>query len=89
MVALGGGGQFFMGEVPLYPEAGPSPEAGSSKTHFLLWYRGTSLARKHTSLGPYRRPMPRVLGGPRGGRDTPVSHSTGRVRSPADNFVLS
>ena len=26
-------------------------------------YRGTSLARKRTLLGPYRRPMPRVLGG--------------------------
>ena len=26
-------------------------------------YRGTSLIRKLTPLGPYRRPMPRVLGG--------------------------
>ena len=26
-------------------------------------YRGTSLIRKRTSLGPYRRPLPRVLGG--------------------------
>ena len=26
-------------------------------------YRGTSLTRKRTSLEPYRRPMPRVLGG--------------------------
>ena len=25
-------------------------------------YRGTSLARNHTPVGPYRRPMPRVLG---------------------------
>jgi len=25
--------------------------------------RGTSLIKKNTSLGPYRRPMPRVLGG--------------------------
>ena len=24
-------------------------------------YRGTSLTRKRTPLGPYRRPMPRVL----------------------------
>ena len=30
-------------------------------------YRGTSLTRKRTSLGPYRRPMPRVLGGSQGG----------------------
>ena len=26
-------------------------------------YRGTSLIVKRTPLGPYRRPMPRVLGG--------------------------
>ena len=26
-------------------------------------YRGTSLTRKRTPLGPYHRPMPRVLGG--------------------------
>ena len=26
-------------------------------------YRGTALTRKRTPLGPYRRPMPRVLGG--------------------------
>ena len=25
-------------------------------------YRGASLIRKRTPLGPYRRPMPRVLG---------------------------
>ena len=30
-------------------------------------YRGTSLIRKRTSLGPYRRPMSRVLGGSQGG----------------------
>jgi len=28
----------------------------------LSAYRGTSLIRKHTPLGPYHRPMPRVLG---------------------------
>ena len=28
-----------------------------------LLYRGTSLARKCTPPGPYRRPMPRVQGG--------------------------
>ena len=26
-------------------------------------YRGTLLIRKRTPLGPYRRPMPRVVGG--------------------------
>ena len=30
-------------------------------------YRGTSLTRKGTPLGPYRRPMPRVVGGLQGG----------------------
>ena len=30
-------------------------------------YRGTSLMSKRTPLGPYRRPMPRVLGGSYGG----------------------
>ena len=30
-------------------------------------YRGTSLIRKRTPLGPYRRPMPKVLGGSQGG----------------------
>jgi len=34
-----------------------------------LPYRGTSLIRKRTPLGPYRRPMPRVLGGCQGGGD--------------------
>ena len=31
--------------------------------YLRLPYRGTSLTRKCTPLGPYRRPMPRVLGG--------------------------
>ena len=30
-------------------------------------YRGASLIRKCTPLGPYRRPMPRLLGGSYGG----------------------
>jgi hypothetical protein len=29
-------------------------------------YRGTSLIRKRTHLGPYRRPMPKVLRAPGG-----------------------
>jgi hypothetical protein len=33
------------------------------KTLSAVPYRGTSRIRKRTSLGPYRRPMPRVLGG--------------------------
>jgi len=31
------------------------------------YYIGTLLIRKRTTLGPYRRPMPRVLGGFQGG----------------------
>ena len=31
-------------------------------------YRGSSLIRNNLLLGPYRRPMPRVLGGSYGGR---------------------
>ena len=44
----------------------------------LLRYRATSLIRNSSSLGPYRRPIPRVLGGSKGGgaffylRGTPV-----------------
>ena len=33
----------------------------------LAGYRGTSLIRNSTPLGPYSRPMPRVLGGSAGG----------------------
>jgi len=36
-----------------------------------LSYRGTSLVRKRTPLGPYRRPMPRVLGWSSGGGRAP------------------
>jgi len=31
--------------------------------HLSHLYRGTSLTRKRTPLGPYRRHVPRVLGG--------------------------
>ena len=33
---------------------------------FEIMYRGTSLIRKRLPLAPYRRPMPRNLGGSRG-----------------------
>ena len=33
----------------------------------LTVYRGTPLKRKRSPLGPYRRPVPRVLGGSQGG----------------------
>ena len=50
-----------------------------------LTYRVTSLARKRTPLGPYRRPMPRVLGGSWGdGRflmgEVPLYGGEGRVQ---------
>ena len=45
-------------------------------------FRGTSLTRKRTHLGPYRRPMPRVLVGSQdGGRflmgEVPLSKRLG------------
>ena len=36
-------------------------------SYSLCRYRGTSPIRKRTPLGPYRRPMPRILGGSEGG----------------------
>jgi hypothetical protein len=46
-------------------------------------YRGTSLMRKHTPLGPYRRPVPRVLGGSLGGGCFLMSEV------PLHNFILT
>jgi len=47
--------------------ATPFPRGGTRGLGFrvegLRVYRGTSLTRKLTPLGPYRRPRPRVLGG--------------------------
>jgi hypothetical protein len=40
---------------------------GSNGSRTTLDYRGTSLTRKRTPLGPYRRPMPRALGDFQGG----------------------
>ena len=59
----------------LHPRRGVPLHEESRCVH----YRGTSLVRKCTPLGPYRRPMPRVLGGVLGGwafsywRGTPVA----------------
>ena len=51
-------------------EAEPSESGAWSRWHLgrmarghLNGYRGTSLTRKRTPLGPYRRPMHRVLRG--------------------------
>ena len=58
-----------------------------------FWYRGTSLIRKRTPLGPYRRPVPRVLGESWGGgafsyeRGTPV-HILTRSRECATHTRL-
>ena len=57
-----GGWRFLKSEVPLC-RALPCP---ASLRPSRLLYRGTSL-RKRILLGPYRRPTPRVLEGPRGG----------------------
>jgi len=61
------GGRFLMREVPLYTARLPTYQHGYPFTGG--GYRGTSLIRKRTPLGPYRRPVPRVLG---------VSHGGGR-----------
>ena len=39
-----------------------------ARTVLYVPHRGTSLARKRIPRGPYRRPMPRVVGGFCGGR---------------------
>ena len=42
-----------------------TPSCSSNEEEHMARYRGTSLKRKRTPLGPYRRPMPRVVrGGP-------------------------
>ena len=41
----------------------PEDHAPSDQVLALSKYRVTSLTRKRTPLGPYRRPVPRVLGG--------------------------
>ena len=63
---------FLVGQVPL--QARRSKVLGRSLPHPQPFdpqlvvgpkkkYKGTSLIRKRTLLGPCRRPMPRVLGG--------------------------
>ena len=60
--------RFIMIEVPLYiPTVMPGGGRGRllmSEAHLqkMNRYRGTSFTRKRTPLGPYRRPMSRVLG---------------------------
>ena len=49
-----------MSEVPLYAGCRRS-DPGSVRD--ACGYLGTSLVRKHTPLGPFRRPMSRVIGG--------------------------
>ena len=62
-----------MSEVPLYIRGG-RVGTGLRRSYAsclligpysraIFTYRGTSLVRKRTPLGPYSRPMPRVLGG--------------------------
>ena len=43
--------------------AGGTDFARGSERGASPCYRGTSVIRKRTPLGPYRKPMPRVLGG--------------------------
>ena len=59
------GMRFLMGEVPLYTSqwAGWCPQSLGLRLRAFGVYWGTALARKRTPPGPYRRPMPRALGG--------------------------
>ena len=55
---------FLMGEVPLYGETRALHQVHHSQPkEEEPHYRDTSLIRNHPPLGPYRRPVPRVLGG--------------------------
>ena len=54
-----GGGHFLICEAPLYS----STRAYSQPSLAAGVYRGTSLTRNRTALGPYRRHMPMVLKG--------------------------
>ena len=47
-------------------EEGAADGGHGQRVQFLSKYRATSLTRKRTPLGPYRGPMPRVLGGSEG-----------------------
>ena len=48
---------------PNFETRNPRPQTPKAKASHLLTYRGASLIRKRTPLGPIRRPTPRVLGG--------------------------
>jgi len=52
--------QLSSSSVPVYSFSARALQLSSSSVPV---YRGTSLTRKRTPLGPYRRPMPRILGG--------------------------
>ena len=57
-------------------------DAGLHSTRRLATYRGTSLTRTRTPLGPCRKPLPRVLGGSKGGwrflmREVPLHRKGG------------
>ena len=69
MVVLGDRAVFYKRGTPVVPnlrrrktrtQGYPAHTKTSSRR--TLQYRGTSLIRKRTPLGPYSRPMPRVLG---------------------------
>ena len=62
-------------------------------SYIYPWYRGTSLTRKRTPLGPYRRPRPRVLGGSLGGErflmgEVPLYHGALLARNVVIEIAL-
>ena len=65
---------FLISEVPLYRRV----TAGGNRPHTVREYH---THKKTHTLGPYRRPMPRVLEGPQGGRRCRVSEVPLFIRS--------
>jgi hypothetical protein len=57
-----------MGEVPLQTPTSYDPLPGPGcEGRAMDEYRGILLTRRCNPLGPYRRPMPRIIGGSHGG----------------------
>ena len=52
-----------MSEVLLYPEAGLKRQRSLGADMAAVWVQGYLTDKQTHPLGPYRRPMPRVLGG--------------------------
>ena len=65
-VLHGGGGAEFQRCIAKYILPKTAVASTPSRGRLVLNYRGTSLIGKRTPLGPYRRPIPGVLGWSKG-----------------------